>query len=203
MKSRNNFNSITSMLGTFITSILVLYYQIGKAHGFGTQLFPIDGYIAIDEPIIFNRFKPSETLNVNKIKHFRNLETSLMCQLLGMNCANPTDFSFSFKGFKLRGGCTDVHGDGWGIAFYEGRGMRIFHDSLPCATSPIAQLVSDQSMRTLNMIAHIRYATAGEVSLENVHPFQREMVSMNVCIVIVSIGWLFHKFNLFQDAVLY
>ncbi|MBP1152984.1 putative glutamine amidotransferase [Methylocaldum sp. RMAD-M] len=40
-----------------------------------------------------------------------------MCQLLGMNCNVPTDICFSFEGFHVRGGLTDHHRDGWGIAF--------------------------------------------------------------------------------------
>mmetsp|Transcript_2353 Transcript_2353/g.5079 ORF Transcript_2353/g.5079 Transcript_2353/m.5079 type:complete len:587 (-) Transcript_2353:241-2001(-) len=98
-----------------------------------------------------------------------------MCQLLGMNCATPTDFNFSFRGFKCRGGNTDIHAHGWGLAIYEGRGVRTFHDPLPCAESPIADMVSRYPIKTYNMMAHIRYATQGAVSLENVHPFEREM----------------------------
>lgn len=114
-------------------------------------------------------------------RHYLDLSgTALLCQLLGMNCAAPTDFSFSFKGFACRGGGTDIHSDGWGIGFYEGRGLRCFHDPEPCNSSPIANLVANYPLRTLNMIAHIRYATAGRTCLENVHPFQREMVSSYV-----------------------
>lgn len=40
-----------------------------------------------------------------------------MCQLLGMNCNTPTDIGFSFAGFRQRGGMTDSHEDGFGIAF--------------------------------------------------------------------------------------
>lgn len=47
-----------------------------------------------------------------------------MCQLLGMNCNTPTDICFSFTGFQTRGGLTDVHSDGWGIAFFENKGVR-------------------------------------------------------------------------------
>lgn len=100
-----------------------------------------------------------------------------MCQLLGMNCASPTDFSFSFLGFSQRGGVTDIHSHGWGLAIYEGRGLRMFLDTLPCSSSPIATLVANYPIKTYNMLAHIRFATQGEVTLENVHPFQREMVS--------------------------
>jgi hypothetical protein len=51
-----------------------------------------------------------------------------MCQLLGMNCNVPTDIVFSFTGFATRGGQTDHHSDGWGIAFFEGSGVRHFVD---------------------------------------------------------------------------
>ena len=71
-----------------------------------------------------------------------------MCQLLGMNCAAPTDFSFSFRGFCERGGRTDIHSHGFGISIYEGRGLRSFLDTLPAAESPIASLVQQYPIRT-------------------------------------------------------
>jgi len=98
-----------------------------------------------------------------------------MCQLLGMNCNTPTDFTFSFTGFAARGGDTDTHADGWGLAFYEGRGCRSFVDNLPSSASPIAEILKSYPIKTLNMLAHIRKATCGELLLENVHPFQREL----------------------------
>jgi glutamine amidotransferase len=98
-----------------------------------------------------------------------------MCQLLGMNCNVPTDIVFSFTGFQQRGGNTDHHGDGWGIAFFEGRGCRLFLDSQAAAASPVAQLVRGYPIRSTNVIAHIRKATRGAVALENTHPFMREL----------------------------
>ncbi|TFZ01754.1 class II glutamine amidotransferase [Ramlibacter humi] len=98
-----------------------------------------------------------------------------MCQLLGMNCNTPTDVQFSFSGFAQRGGHTDHHADGWGIAFFEGRGLRHFVDHQPAAKSPVAELIRRYPIRSRNVIAHIRKATQGEVTLENCHPFVREM----------------------------
>ncbi|MCE1239268.1 MAG: class II glutamine amidotransferase [Azonexaceae bacterium] len=98
-----------------------------------------------------------------------------MCQLLGMNCNVPTDICFSFTGFQARGGATDVHSDGWGIAFFEGAGTRLFLDPLPSSTSPVAELVRRYPIRSRNVIAHIRKATQGSVKLENTHPFMREL----------------------------
>jgi glutamine amidotransferase len=98
-----------------------------------------------------------------------------MCQLLGMNCNVPTDICFSFEGFSRRGGATADHGDGWGIAFFEGHGCRLFIDDKPSAESPVADLVKRYPIRSMNVIAHIRKATRGPVALANTHPFQREL----------------------------
>ncbi|MFC7418563.1 class II glutamine amidotransferase [Iodobacter arcticus] len=98
-----------------------------------------------------------------------------MCQLLGMNCNVPTDIMFSFEGFRRRGGLTDHHADGWGIAFFEGDGCRMFLDYLPSASSPIADLVRAYPIKSTNVIAHIRKATQGQISLANTHPFRREL----------------------------
>lgn len=98
-----------------------------------------------------------------------------MCQLLGMNCNVPTDICFSFTGFQARGGLTDHHRDGWGIAFFEGRGVRVFLDPAPSSHSPIAELVRNYPIHSLNVVAHIRKATHGDIRLENTHPFQREL----------------------------
>src|SRR5450830_882461 len=98
-----------------------------------------------------------------------------MCQLLGMNCNVPTDVTFSFSGFSQRGGRTDHHSDGWGIAFFEGRGLRHFVDHEPAAESAIAQLIRRYPIKSRNVIAHIRKATQGAVNLQNCHPFVREL----------------------------
>lgn len=98
-----------------------------------------------------------------------------MCQLLGMNCNVPTDICFSFTGFRQRGGGTDHHSDGWGIAFFEGKGVRMFLDPTPSAHSQIAELVRSYPIKSLNVVAHIRKSTQGPTSLENTHPFMREM----------------------------
>ncbi|MBI3140427.1 MAG: class II glutamine amidotransferase [Rhodocyclales bacterium] len=98
-----------------------------------------------------------------------------MCQLLGMNCNTPTDICFSFAGFHSRGGLTDVHRDGWGIAFFEGAGCRLFLDAKATIESPVAELVRRYPIRSMNAIAHIRKATQGGIALENTHPFMREL----------------------------
>ena len=105
-----------------------------------------------------------------------------MCQLLGMNCNAPTDVTFSFSGFAQRGGHTDHHTDGWGIAFFEGdgsaqgdKGLRHFVDHQAACESPVAELIRRYPIKSRNVIAHIRKATQGRIALENCHPFVREL----------------------------
>ena len=95
-----------------------------------------------------------------------------MCQLLGMNANTPTDVMFSFTGLATR---ADEHKDGFGIGFFEDRGVRLFVDHHSARQSPVAELVKTYPIRSDNVIAHIRKATQGRVALENTHPFQREL----------------------------
>ncbi|MDR0577332.1 MAG: class II glutamine amidotransferase [Candidatus Accumulibacter sp.] len=98
-----------------------------------------------------------------------------MCELLGMSANVPTDICFSFAGLVRRGGGTGPHRDGWGITFYENKGCRTFKDPQPSYESPIARLVSEYPIKSCAVVAHIRQANRGRVSLENTHPFTREL----------------------------
>lgn len=98
-----------------------------------------------------------------------------MCQLLGMNCNTPTDVTFSFTGFAQRAGHTGDHCDGWGIAFFEDKGVRLFVDHERAVDSPIAELIRRYPIKSRQVISHIRKATQGAVGLQNCHPFVREL----------------------------
>lgn len=98
-----------------------------------------------------------------------------MCELLGMSANVPTDICFSFTGLARRGGETGPHGDGWGVAFFEGRGLRTFHDPRASANSEIARLLQDHPIKSDIVICHVRQANVGDVSLVNTHPFTREL----------------------------
>jgi glutamine amidotransferase len=79
---------------------------------------------------------------------------------------------FSFTGFSTR---AEEHKDGFGIAFFEGAGTRLFVDAQSARLSPVAEMVRHYPIRSHNVIAHIRKATQGVVALENTHPFVREL----------------------------
>jgi predicted glutamine amidotransferase len=96
-----------------------------------------------------------------------------MCQLLGMNSSKPAGLGFSFAGFAERGGRTDEHKDGWGIAFHDAEGCRLITDQLASSDSPLALQVRQAPQRARNVVAHIRKATQGATAPENSHPFTR------------------------------
>lgn len=98
-----------------------------------------------------------------------------MCELLGMSANVPTDICFSFSGLLQRGGNTGPHSDGWGVAFYTGKGMSSFHEPHPSSESKIARFVSTAPIKSHIVISHIRQANVGEIALENTHPFTREL----------------------------
>jgi len=95
-----------------------------------------------------------------------------MCQLLGLNANTPTDVMFSFTGFSVR---AEEHKDGFGIAFFEGPGVRLLVDAQNARESPVAEMVRRFPIHSRNIVAHIRKATQGRVALENTHPFLREL----------------------------
>jgi glutamine amidotransferase len=95
-----------------------------------------------------------------------------MCQLLGLNANTPTDLVFSFTGFAHRAA---EHKDGFGIAFFEGAGLRLFVDHLSATESPVAAMIRHYPIRSRHIVTHIRKATQGRVALENTHPFVREL----------------------------
>jgi predicted glutamine amidotransferase len=95
-----------------------------------------------------------------------------MCQLLGMNANTPTDVMFSFTGLASR---AHEHKDGFGIAFFEDKGLRHLIDHHGARHSPVAELIQRYPIQSDNVIAHIRKATQGRVALENTHPFVREL----------------------------
>ncbi len=104
-----------------------------------------------------------------------------MCELLGLSANVPTDICFCFSGLMLRGGKTGPHKDGWGVAFYEGRGCRLFQDTIPSSNSEIAKFIKHYPIKSHHVICHIRRANIGKICLENTHPFVRQLWGRNWC----------------------
>lgn len=100
------------------------------------------------------------------------MRSNTMCQLFAINSNVPTAVTFSWTGLAARGGRTDEHADGWGVAFHTEGGSQVFRDEHPAAESPLASFLCQHPIRATTVIAHIRKATLGAVQLSNCHPFQ-------------------------------
>jgi glutamine amidotransferase len=97
-----------------------------------------------------------------------------MCELLALNANVPVAATFSFSGLAARGGLTGEHADGWGLAFHDADGARVFIDTGRAFEAPLADFLCRHPIRARTVIAHVRKATQGEVRLVNCHPFHRE-----------------------------
>ena len=102
-----------------------------------------------------------------------------MCELLGMSANVPTDICFSFSGLIRRSKATGVHKDGWGVAFFEDKGVRLFLEPYTALDSKLARLVKSYPIKSQTVISHIRQANCGKISLANTHPFVRELWGLN------------------------
>lgn len=100
-----------------------------------------------------------------------------MCELFGMSARMPTDADGSLGLFAPRGGLTAHHADGWGVALYEGRALRLVKEPRPAADSRCLAFVVGQHMESPTVVAHIRRANPPRYgrTLANTHPFDREL----------------------------
>jgi glutamine amidotransferase len=102
-----------------------------------------------------------------------------MCQLMGMSANVPTDARFSFTGLVERAGRTDIHKDGWGLLFYIGKGVQEFRDLKAGSECDVANFLKQQCIKSNIVVSHIRQANVGALTLENTHPFRRELWGQN------------------------
>lgn len=97
-----------------------------------------------------------------------------MCQLFALDASTPVAATFALAGFAARGGGTAGHGDGFGVAFHEDGGCRVFVDAAPAADSALAAFLCREPIRARRIVAHVRRATQGPVGIANCHPFRRD-----------------------------
>ena len=105
-----------------------------------------------------------------------------MCELLGMSASHPTDINRTLQWFRPRGGAIGPHGDGWGLAYYEGKAVRLFKEANPAAQSACLEFIAHQNFVSQVVIGHIRKANPSNIapSVANTHPFQRELFGRSI-----------------------
>jgi glutamine amidotransferase len=98
-----------------------------------------------------------------------------MCELFGVSSSKPVRLRYSLHAFAEHGGLIHPNKSGWGIAYHEGRDALLIKEPKPASDSPVVRFIESWSATTTCAIAHVRYATAGEPSFANTHPFMREL----------------------------
>ena len=87
----------------------------------------------------------------------------------------PATVSYSLEEFSRHGGLTGPHKDGWGIAYYVDRDVRLVKEPLPASDSACVRFIRENPFTSSLVISHIRKATRGAHTLSNCQPFVREM----------------------------
>ncbi len=101
-----------------------------------------------------------------------------MCELLGVSCNKETNISFSFKILKEH---SNRNYQGWGYAHYSMNKWIVEKEPIMAMTSEkVGKIITNPLMFEGKMfISHIRYASVGRKTIENTHPFMRELFSKN------------------------
>ncbi len=95
-----------------------------------------------------------------------------MCELFALSSNKAVRISFTWRGFRKRG---SVHRDGWGVAWYMDGGLAgLVKEPRPAPESPIARLMV-QGVRSRIVVSHVRWASQGDISYVNTHPFVRKL----------------------------
>lgn len=98
-----------------------------------------------------------------------------MCELFEMSSRAAATLQLSLEEFSRHGGLSGPHKDGWGIAWYDEREVRLVKEARPAADSACVRFIQGNPFTTTLAISHVRKATQGAVALRNCQPFVREM----------------------------
>lgn len=95
-----------------------------------------------------------------------------MCRLFGFRSVIPSQVHRSLVGAEnALGTQSTAHPDGWGVAFYVDGAPHITRSPTLASVDKIFQRVSGV-VAAETVLAHIRKATVGDLSVLNCHPFQ-------------------------------
>ncbi len=112
---------------------------------------------------------------MNHTEAVRRATVSAMCELFCLSSRRPTRATFSLKRFAAHGAPDGRNVDGWGVAFHEGRDIRLYKEPEPAGDSPWVAFIERRALSTGLLISHIRRATCGANSHANTQPFAREL----------------------------
>jgi glutamine amidotransferase len=98
-----------------------------------------------------------------------------VCELFCLSSRRATVVSFSLEAFARRGGRDGRNVDGWGLAYYDDRDVRLYREPEPAGDSTWLSFAERRRIASTLVLSHIRHATRGRISLANTQPFTREL----------------------------
>ena len=98
-----------------------------------------------------------------------------MCELFGVSSSVPVGLTYALPEFAKHGGLMHRNKSGWGIAYRMGKDAIVVKEAAPASDSAWVRFIESHPIHTECAIAHVRYATQGEPSYANTHPFAREL----------------------------
>jgi glutamine amidotransferase len=96
------------------------------------------------------------------------------CDMMGVSFNKEVDLNNLFSRFRTISEKKDA--DGWGVAFYGDASATVFKEPIRAAESELAKfLITNKSLKSKILIAHLREASIGRPSPRNTHPWTREL----------------------------
>jgi len=98
-----------------------------------------------------------------------------MCELFCLSSSWPTTVAFSLEELSRHGAVGRSTVDGWGLAYHDGRDVRLYKEPEPAGESAWLAFIRGRNLASSIVISHIRRATQGALSHANTQPFTREL----------------------------
>lgn len=92
-----------------------------------------------------------------------------MCEIFGACFDRESCINSYLKNFYRR---SDKHPHGWGLAYTDGSSISIEKESLQASKSHYLKEKLSQPIISKTILAHIRYATIGNIDYKNCHPYK-------------------------------
>ena len=96
-----------------------------------------------------------------------------MCELLAISSRLPAAITYSLEEFSTNGSKLRSNRDGWGLALMRDLDAFIIKEAKPASDSVWVKFAAENAIATTFAMAHVRYATRGNHTMENTHPFRR------------------------------
>ncbi|HMB59760.1 MAG TPA: class II glutamine amidotransferase [Xanthomonadales bacterium] len=96
-----------------------------------------------------------------------------MCELLAISSRLPAKITYSLEEFSTNGSRLRSNRDGWGIGVMRDLDAVLLKEPKPASDSVWVKFAAENALATTFAMAHVRYATRGNHTMENTHPFRR------------------------------